>query len=245
MRRRKPSRKSNRRKSLLRRFVARTVRWCVAVSILLVLLTVIQVAALRVVDPPVTVCMATGWAWGVVRGEPYKKPAYYWQDGKDISIFLKRAVLAAEDQRFLQHSGFDFTEMGIALKDLFANRKVRGASTITMQTARTVFLWPSRTVSRKLAEAYYTAWMELLLPKERILELYLNTVDWGDGIMGAEAAARKYFQTGADRLTRDQAVRLASILPNPHRWSPTKSSDYLRHRRWRIRRDMDKMYIPK
>lgn len=162
-------------------------------------------------------------------------------DNGDMSVYLKKAVLAAEDQRFLNHKGFDFTEMGIAFRDLLSNRKVRGASTITMQTARTVFLWPDRTVARKFAEAYYTVLMEFLLPKERILELYLNTVDWGSGVMGAEAAARKYFHTAADRLTKDQAVRLASILPNPHRWSPTQPSAHLKQRQRRIRRDMRAM----
>ncbi len=237
----KPKKRSSRKESRLRKVVTFSMRWCSVVLAMFVALTVLEVFTVRLVNPPVTVPMVLDWIGAAVRGKSYRSPAYNWVNSSDISIYLKKAVLAAEDQRFRHHNGFDFTELGIAFQDLLFNRKVRGASTITMQAARTVFLWPDRTVVRKFAEAYYTVLMEWLLSKERILELYLNTVDWGDGVMGVDAAAWKYFQTAPGRLTRDQAVRLASILPNPHQWSPNQSSPYLEQRRQRIARDMAAM----
>ena len=166
---------------------------------------------------------------------------YRWLDLEDISPHLKKAVLAAEDQRFLSHRGFDFTELGQALRDFLRAEKTRGASTISMQTARTVFLWPDRSWLRKIAEAYYTILMELMWSKERIFEIYLNTVHWGKGIMGAEAASRKYFHTSAASLNAAQAALLAAILPNPTRWRPVNPTDYIRERQWEIMRQMAHM----
>jgi len=159
----------------------------------------------------------------------------------EISPHLRKAVLAAEDQRFNFHNGFDFVEINQAIRDILEEGRVRGASTITMQVARTVFLWPERSWSRKLAEAYYTVLIELCWSKRRILEVYLNTVDWGIGIMGAEAASRKYFHTDAGSITALQAALLASILPSPHRWSPTKPTKQVWERQRRIMKDMGKM----
>jgi monofunctional biosynthetic peptidoglycan transglycosylase len=155
-----------------------------------------------------------------------------------------KAVLAAEDQRFLIHHGFDFVEMRKALGDILSARRTRGASTISMQVSRTVFLWPERSLTRKVAEAYYTILIEMLWSKRRILEVYLNTVDWGTGIIGVEAAARSYFQTGAHRITPSQGALLAAVLPSPHRWSPNRPSRYVRARKKRIMRDMEKISLP-
>lgn len=154
---------------------------------------------------------------------------------------MRRAVLAGEDQRFLTHMGFDFDEIKDAFKDMFSGEQVRGASTITMQAARTVFLWPARNWGRKILEAYYTILMEAFWGKRRILEIYLNTVDWGRGIMGVEAASIRYFNVPAGRITRIQAARLAAILPSPHRWSPTKPNAHVLRREKRILEDMGKM----
>jgi monofunctional biosynthetic peptidoglycan transglycosylase len=163
---------------------------------------------------------------------------------EEIASPVIRAVLAAEDQRFLTHHGFDFVEMRKALSDILSERRTRGASTISMQVARTVFLWPERSLSRKVAEAYYTMLIEMLWSKRRILEMYLNTVDWGTGIIGVEAAARGYFQTSAHRITPSQGALLAAILPSPHRWSPTRPSRYIRERKRRIMKDMEKISLP-
>ncbi len=164
-----------------------------------------------------------------------------WKALSHISPHVRKAVLAAEDQRFLWHHGFDFVEMSHAMKDIFRRKRKRGASTITMQVARTVFLWPSRSWSRKMAEAYYTLLLETFLSKQRILELYLNTVDWGAGVRGVEAASQKYFHIPSSSLSASQAALLAAVLPSPHRWSVKRPNASVRLRQQRILRDMGKM----
>ena len=203
-------------------------------------LTVLEVSSLRVFTPPFTVNMA--WDWLFQRdSERQEGLLNHWLPLARISPHLRKAVLAGEDQRFLDHHGFDFLEMDQAVRDLVLRKGVRGASTITMQTARTVFLWPSRSLLRKLAEAYYTLLMEIFWDKEMILEVYLNTVDWGKGIRGAEAASRSYFGVSAEALSPSQAAFLAAILPNPHDWSPTRPNAQVLQRQQRILRDMVKM----
>ena len=201
----------------------------------------VQVFLLRFVDPPFTAMMGWNWLQNKITTKHNKLPDYHWRQLKEISPHLIKAVLAGEDQRFLTHHGFDFIEMNQAVQDIITDRRIRGASTITMQLARTVFLWPDRNWLRKIAEAYYTVLIEILWDKKRILEIYLNTVDWGTGIIGAEAASRKYFNTTSTRITLSQAALLAAILPRPHKWSPTKPGRYVRERQKRIMKDMDKM----
>ena len=205
------------------------------------LFTVFQVLTLRFVNPPFTLSTTYDRVVQVYKGEPWEKPAWYWVSLNDMSTHLKKAVLASEDQRFLRHNGFDFVELKIVLKDLSSAGRARGASTITMQTARTIFLLPSRSLIRKLLEAYYTVLIEILWNKQRIFEVYMNTVDWGRHILGAEAAARIYFGRSAQNLTREQAALLAAILPSPRRWSPVTPSEHVRWRQKRIMAAMDKM----
>lgn len=137
-----------------------------------------------------------------------------------ISPHLRRAVLAAEDDRFYLHWGFDLTEIGKAIEKAERGGRLRGASTITQQVAKNVFLWEGRSFVRKGYEAYLTLVLELCLPKDRILDLYLNLAEWGDGVFGAEMAARTHFRKPARALTPEEAARLAAILPAPRRWSP-------------------------
>jgi monofunctional biosynthetic peptidoglycan transglycosylase len=155
---------------------------------------------------------------------------YHWTE--DISPRLERAVIAAEDQNFCSHHGFDWASINKAVED--HNRRpskpMRGASTISQQTARNLFLVPMRSWIRKGLEAYLTVMLESLWPKKRILLAYLNLVDWGDGIFGAEAAANAYFGTDAGSLDNAQAARLAAILPNPHKWKATHPGRYVRRR---------------
>jgi len=159
-----------------------------------------------------------------------KGASYSWSD--DISPRLERAVIAAEDQNFCTHHGFDFAAINKAMADhdRRPNRPMRGASTISQQAARTMFLVPTRSWIRKGLEAYLTVLMEALWPKKRILQAYLNLVDWGDGIFGAEAAAGAYFGTDAGSLDSTQAARLAAILPNPHKWKAAHPGRYVRGR---------------
>jgi len=200
-----------------------------------------EVFLFRYMNPSVTANGTWRWVRSRLTSTPYGRMRQEWRPLEEISPHLRKAVLAAEDQRFLNHHGFDFVELESAVRQAVEAGRVRGASTITMQAARTVFLWPDRTLLRKALEAYYTILMELLWDKRRILEVYLNTVDWGPGIMGAEAASRTYFGVGSDRLTPPQAALLAAILPNPHRWSPAKPGRHVLGRQKRIVRDMDRM----
>ncbi len=230
--------KSGRRVALSRTFF-KVLAWVVLLS---VALTALEVLLLRYINPPFTANMAWHMAKNKFFSSGYKRSTYEWRDLEEISPHLHRAVMAGEDQRFMSHRGFDFVEMEGALRDAVRTGRItRGASTITMQTARTVFLWPDRTLPRKALEAYYTILIELFWDKRRILEVYLNTVDWGAGIMGAEAACRAYFGVGAHRVTPSQAALLAAILPGPHLWSPVNPGPRVLDRKKRILRDMPLM----
>jgi monofunctional biosynthetic peptidoglycan transglycosylase len=204
------------------------------------ILTFILVFSLRFVNPPFT--FMTAWNW-IRHNEATRhyQPKTHWRPLNKISPHLRKAVLAGEDQRFLSHRGFDFTELNQAIKEMALSKGTRGASTLTMQVARTVFLWPKRSWLRKAAEAYYTVLIEIFWSKERILEIYLNTVDWGSGLMGAESASSKYFHRSSASISPHQAALLAAILPNPDKLSPTRPSAWVLMRQKRILKDMKKM----
>ena len=216
---------------------------CTGLTIFLVFFTLVQVLILNYFAPPFTVRMAWNQIYQIVKSERHPPPVFIWRPLEKISPHLQRAVLAGEDQRFLYHHGFDLVEIRQALKEFFQKQKRRGASTISMQTARTIYLLQDRGIVRKILEAYYTVLIELIWNKRRILEIYLNTVDWGPGVMGAEAASLRYFHKHSDQLTRRQAALLAAILPNPHRFSPVKSNVYVDMRARRILADMQLMPI--
>jgi monofunctional biosynthetic peptidoglycan transglycosylase len=140
---------------------------------------------------------------------------------------VPRAVIASEDNRFCEHSGFDWQAIGDAAEDYASGKRVRGASTLSMQVAKNLFLWPGRDFARKGVEAYITVFIELLWSKRRIMEVYLNIAEWGDGIYGAEAAARAHFGKAAAALTLREAGLLAAVLPNPLDWSPARPTPYI------------------
>ena len=229
------------KKGILRRAARCLARITLKIALALALLTTVQVLVVRFVNPPMTLRMAWQWTKDLTAEKPYQRPAYHWRNLDRISPHLQRAVLAAEDQRFVHHHGFDFVEMRKAVSEMFRTRRLRGASTITMQVARTIYLLPSRSVLRKIGEAWYTVLIELLWDKHRVLEVYLNTVDWGRLTMGAEAAAKRYFNRSALTLTREQAALLAAVLPNPHRWEPRRPGTRVKFRVQHIIEDMDKM----
>ena len=231
------------KKSYIKRFLKWSLKLLIKFVFFLILLTVTQVAILRYVDPPFTAGMAWGWVKHKVFKKEYAMPEYHWRPLKEISPLLIKAVMAGEDQRFMSHHGFDFEEINQAVQDILRNKRVRGASTITMQVARSLFLWQGRSLLRKALEAYYTILMEVFLDKTRIIELYLNVVDWGTGVVGAEAASQKYFQKSAANINSSQAAGMAAILPNPHRWSPTSLESQVAERRKRIMRDMLEMHL--
>lgn len=158
-----------------------------------------------------------------------------WVGRAAISSHAAAAVLASEDQRFFEHAGFDFRSVGNAIEDYRRGERLRGGSTISQQVAKNLFLWPGRSWLRKGIEAWLTAWTELLLPKERILELHLNIAQFGPSVFGVEAASRLYFGKPAARLGRDEAALLAAVLPNPLVLSVARPSGYLRQRQAWIR----------
>lgn len=171
----------------------------------------------------------------------YTRPHYSWQDLANISPYLQQAVLVSEDQRFLTHNGFDFKEIKIVFKNMMENNRFRGASTISMQAARSLFLPYSRSLFRKAAEAWYTLLIECFWDKQRIFEVYLNTVDWGTHLVGAQAGAQSYFSCDSGQLTKHQAALMAAILPNPHKWSAKNPSTYIRNRQRHILNQMHTM----
>lgn len=164
-----------------------------------------------------------------------------WKDWDHISDNIKIAVIAAEDQNFANHWGFDFKAIKRALKHNQNNKKIRGASTITQQVAKNIFLWSSRSWIRKSIESWFTLEIELLWSKKRTLEIYLNSVEWGNGIFGIEAASQYYFHVSAKQLTPYQASLLAAILPNPRKWNPAKPNHYIQKKAQWIRNQMNNL----
>jgi monofunctional biosynthetic peptidoglycan transglycosylase len=158
-----------------------------------------------------------------------------WMSLSKMSPALPNAVIAAEDARYCSHWGFDFQAMEKAMAhNQRRPGKIRGGSTISQQTAKNVFLWPQRSYVRKGLEAYFTVLIETIWGKRRIMEVYLNSVEWGPGVYGADSAARRYFGVGADKLTPSQAARLAAILPSPLKWKAVTPGPYVRKRSKRI-----------
>lgn len=156
-----------------------------------------------------------------------------------ITPNLPKAVIASEDSRFFNHSGFDTIEIKKAIEENKKRKRKRGASTITQQTAKNVFLWPSSSWVRKGFEVYFTVLIELLWSKERIIEVYVNSVEMGNGIYGAAAVARYHFNTTPDKLSRSQCALIAATLPNPIRFSSKTPSSYIKGRRDIIERRMN------
>ncbi len=202
----------------------------------LLLAPVVLIAVYRVVPPPVTALM-------LIRAAQGEATRQEWVPLSRIAPSLGRAVIAAEDQKFCKHSGFDWQALGEAWQDWRAGRHARGASTLTMQTAKNLFLWSGRSLIRKGAEAYLALWIELLWPKARILEIYLNVVEWGPGLYGAEAAAMQFFGKPAAGLGADEAARLAAVLPNPRRFSAGNPTPYTAERAAIIRLKMSAIVV--
>jgi monofunctional biosynthetic peptidoglycan transglycosylase len=181
----------------------------------------------RFVPPPITYLMVER----MFEGRGFERR---WRPIREMSPTLTRSVIAAEDAKFCEHHGFDFDAMQKAMAHNESSSRIRGGSTISQQTAKNVFLWPDRSYLRKGLEAYFTVLIEGLWGKRRIMEVYLNSVEWGPGVYGADAAAMKNFGVGADRLTPAQAARLAAILPSPLKWKAAKPGPYVKRRSGKI-----------
>ena len=183
------------------------------------------ILSLRWIDPPTTAVQIQRRIEALVAHRPYTKMQFD-VPMRDISPALQHAVVAAEDARFYRHHGFDWTEVQDAIEESRDGVRTRGASTITQQLVKNLFLTTSRSVIRKGIEATLVPPAEFLLGKQRILDLYLNVIEWGPGVYGAEAAARHYYHIPARSLSREQALQLASIIPNPLRRKPGRFADY-------------------
>lgn len=175
--------------------------------------------------------------------DPEKEFRLYkdWEPITNISKHAAQAVVAAEDQKFLDHRGFDFEAMEKAWEGNKKGKRIKGASTITQQTVKNVFLWPDRSYVRKALEAYFTVLVEVIWSKERIMEVYLNVIEMGEGIYGIEAAAQTYFKRPASKLSRSQAAVIAAVLPNPRRWNPARPTGYIKGRQSWILRQMNNL----
>jgi monofunctional glycosyltransferase len=197
---------------------AKRIAWALVVALLLPLPLTL---ALRLMQPPTTAVMLARAVQRLLDGERPVYPTRTVVSHDAVAPSLYRAVLASEDDRFYLHHGFDFTEIEKALADRRAGRRSRGASTLSQQVVKNIFLWEGRSWVRKGLEAYITLWLEVVVPKDRILDLYVNLAEWGDGVFGIEAAAQHHFRKSARALTRTESARLAAILPAPRRWPAT------------------------
>jgi monofunctional biosynthetic peptidoglycan transglycosylase len=215
---------------------ARLARWALTAMLGIALASILVVAAFRWLPVPITAFMI-GERFAATRGQPLKQ-RHEWVPWERISRHAGIAVIAAEDQQFLVHDGFDFAQIEKAMTDAGRGKRLRGASTISQQVAKNLFLWPGHSWLRKGLEAWFTVWIEFLWPKRRILEVYLNSAQFGRGIWGVEAAARAYFAKDAARLTRQEAALLAAVLPSPTRYRVVNSGPYVRARQAWILRQM-------
>lgn len=216
----------------------RWLRWLWRLPLLFVAITTLQVLVLRFVDPPFSAFMVARQFEAVRAGDWDHRSAYDWRDLDAMAASLPLALVAAEDQRFPEHHGFDLEAIRKARRNNQTGGKVRGASTITQQVAKNLFLWSGRSWLRKGLEAWYAALVELLWPKHRILEVYANVAEFGDGVYGAQAAARTFFGRDAAGLTRSQSARLAAVLPSPRRYSAGHPGPYVQRRTRGIERQM-------
>ena len=194
----------------------------------------------RFVNPPFTWLMIQRGFEQKADGKEWKIDKK-WVDFEDIADPMKRAAVAAEDQTFLENHGFDFKAIEKAIQKNQKSKKLIGGSTITQQTAKNVFLYPGRSFVRKGFEAWFTVLIEAFWSKKRVMEVYLNVIEMGDGIYGIEAASQAYFHKPASQLTNRQAAAIAVIFPNPRRWSATKPTRYLKHRQYLIMKNMRRL----
>ena len=212
------------------RWVKKAMLWFFAISILLVIV-------FKWVPIPFTPLMAIRAVENNWEGNDAVL-SHDWVPLEEISPNLQKAVIASEDGNFLNHYGFDFQAMQKAFKNNQKGKRIKGGSTISQQTAKNVFLWQGRSYLRKGLEAYFTVLIELIWGKERIMEVYLNSIEMGKGVYGAEEAAKHWYRKSAVNLTKREAAGIAAILPNPLKYKATNSSSYIERRKDKILRNM-------
>lgn len=219
------------------------LRFIKKVVILFFLSSIISVILLRYIPVYVTPLMGIRI---IEQIKDKKNPVlkHHWVGYDEISDNMKRAVVASEDQLFFEHKGFDKKQIKKAIEENKKRKRPRGASTISQQTAKNVFLWPKSSWLRKGLEAYFTVLIELFWSKDRILHVYLNSIETGDGVYGVEAVARLHFNTSAKKLSQSQAALIAATLPNPLRFSSKNPSAYMYTRQAFIQRQMQNIKLP-
>jgi len=198
------------------------LRWAFRGILLICFLSALPMIALRVIDPPTSNFIELN------KRNNNTNIKQIWVDIEDVSLYFPNAVLASEDQQFPNHFGFDIKQIKLALND--KNGISRGASTISQQTIKNLFLWPGKSYTRKGIEAWLVLWMELIVPKRRILEIYINYAQFGKSVFGIEAASQHYFGIPAKQLNPEQSALIAASLPTPSRSNPAKPTDYLKER---------------
>lgn len=218
-------------------FARRWGRRLLWLMVLAVGVPVLQVLVLRFVDPPLSTFMAIRQVEAWTSGERDFALQYQWRDIDRIASSLPISVIAAEDQNFARHRGFDLEAIERAREHNARGGRTRGASTISQQTAKNLFLWSGRSWVRKGLEAWYTVLIEVLWPKTRILEVYVNVAEFGDGIYGAQAAAQRHFGKDAAVLSAGESARLAAVLPSPRRYSASRPGPYVQRRAQWIQRN--------
>lgn len=214
-----------------RSLAGRLLRIAGAAALAWLLLTATPVLVLRWLHPLTTAFMLEARADAALAGRHDYRQDYRWASLEQISPHAAIAVIASEDQQFPFHAGFDFGSIREAVRASEHGKRLRGASTISQQVAKNLFLWPGHSFVRKALEAWFTVLIETLWPKERILEMYLNVAQFGDGVYGVQAAALRFWHTPAARLTSGEAALLAAVLPNPLRLHAERPSAYVLERR--------------
>ena len=209
------------------KFIFKTLFWFIVISVL-------WVVAYKFVPVPYTPLMAIR----AYNGDENYQTRHQWRSVDDISTYLQLAVICSEDQNFMKHNGFDYDAIEKAYEKNKAGKKLRGASTISQQTAKNVFLWPDRSWFRKGMEVYFTFLIETIWSKERIMEVYLNSIEMGNGVYGAEAAAQYWFNKSAKNLSQYEAAAIAAILPNPRNYKASPASTYIEKRKGWIVKQM-------
>ena len=235
--------KYNTRKSTTTTRLQRTKKWTIRIVGGFFAVTILWVLALKFINPPVTYLMIKrGFEWQAV-GKGFKIEKK-WLNYEELSTNLKKAALAGEDAHFMTHNGFDSKAIMEAFEKNKDGKPLRGGSTISQQTAKNVFLWPERSWIRKGLETYFTFLIELFWSKKRILEVYLNVIEMGQGVYGAEAAAQYYFNKSGKSLSKKEAALIIAILPNPRKWDAKRPSRYINSRANNIVRYLNHYTVP-
>ncbi len=224
--------------------IRKLLRFTKKIVIYFFLLSILSVIVLRYVPVFFTPLMGIRIV-EQIRNKKKPKLLHTWVGYDNISDNIKRAVIASEDQLFFQHNGFDKKQIKKAIEENKKRKRARGASTISQQTAKNVFLWPKSSWFRKGLESYFTVLIELFWSKERILHVYLNSMETGEGMYGAEAVAQHHFNTSASKLSQSQSALIAATLPNPLQFSSKKPSAYMFKRQAFIMRQMRNISLPK